>query len=88
MFAATMVVFALFSRNQAHWRSVFRYDLPLNPLLILPWVHWFSDSKATSGLKKHLIWGVAGSFIVVLLAVGLAIQLGIARRLHIGGWGF
>ncbi len=79
-FLGTLLAVAFFSRNQSYWRSVVRYDMPLVPMLALPWL---------TPPKGHRLKSFAVYFLtVVLLILGLVLQLGIGHRFHLGFWGF
>lgn len=87
--AVTLLAIALLSRNQAYWRSVVRYDLPLMPLIVLPWVKWSSAAK-TTGRGRGLILSVCAIAVLAMIGIaGLAIQWGVGRILHYNGiWAF
>lgn len=86
-FVATIFAVAFFSRNQTFWRSVVRYDLPLVPLLAVPWLAWTRRGAAAGaggGFRSSLALAAIGA----LLAIGLALELGLGRRFHLGFWAF
>ncbi|MEN8719683.1 MAG: hypothetical protein ABF296_05410 [Oceanococcaceae bacterium] len=78
----------LVSHNQAFWRSVVRYDLPLWPLLPLPWValwqHWQADAP-----RRPLVLSLAPAALIAgLLLVGGVLQFINAQLFLRGGWTF
>ncbi len=93
--ALTMMTVAIYSRNQAYWRSAFRYDLPLWPLLLPPWYLWAFEAsilgragRASSVLSSTIfIWSLK-LVIVVFVLIAFFFQWGLARRFHNGVWVF
>ncbi len=79
---ATVVAIAAFSRNQAFWRSVFRYDWPLVAILILP-VLMMAKHSARRSTRIFLYAALS-----VFMVVSFLLQLALAIRLNRGGWGF
>ena len=85
LLAVTVVTVALFSRNQAFWRSVLRYDLPLIPLMSVPWLAWAAKTRAE--WQRPLKIGAALVF-GILVALGFTLQWFLAVRMHAGAWTF
>ena len=82
LLAITVLSVLLISHNQAFWRSAVRYDLPLMPMLCLPFlVASGSRSQPISYLSKTAVF-------LVLLAGQFALQFYFARIFHSGGWAF
>ena len=86
MIALTIIAVALFSRNQAYWRSVFRYDLPLATFVGLPYLWWANKENHT--LWPRLKSRAASVFFAILVIVGFIFEWGFVRRLHVGAWIF
>lgn len=87
LLSATVLAVALFSRNQAYWRSVLRYDWPLMALLVLPWLV-SSKLPARAPWRNRLLAYAARFFLFNLLFWGFLFQSGIARRMHEGLWAY
>jgi hypothetical protein len=83
LLAVTILAVALFSRNQAFWRSVLRYDLPLFPLMALPWIVWASARGNCSA--RRLVGAVV---FLALIVAGFVLQSLFAGRMHGGAWTF
>lgn len=81
LLATTVFVMLVFSRNQAYWRSVFRYDMQLMPLIGVSILSFGTDRV---GVWKWLSRGV----FVILLLMGFALQWLFAERMHNGAWTF
>lgn len=79
LLAITIISILLISHNQADWRSVVRYDLPIAPVLCLPLLANLK-SRATSQ------WFQASFY--ALLTAQFALQFIFARQFHSGAWGF
>lgn len=81
LLATTIIVMLLFSRNQAFWRSVFRYDWPLMIFAAAPLLARINSNSKFFRLGQTLaFWG--------LVVLGFALQLIFAPRLHSGAWAF
>ena len=88
--AVTIVTVMTFSRNQAFWRSAFRYDWPLLTLLAVPLLEKAGSEKKLQ-LFGHLFQPIRllkrFSFVgLILVFAWLQIHLGI--RMHQGAWSF
>lgn len=79
---ATILAMMVFSRHQTYWRSLLRLDLPLMPLMAVPWLsYWSGPGKI---LKRYGALFVYGA----LLLSGFVLQAIFASTMHNGGWTF
>jgi len=88
--AVTIATVLIFSRNQAFWRSAFRYDWPLLTLLAVPLLAKTGSEKKLQ-LFGQTLWPIRFlkrfSFVgLILIFAWLQIHLGI--RMHQGAWSF
>jgi hypothetical protein len=81
LLALSVLSILALSYNQAFWRSVVRYDLPLAPVLCLPLlVAAESRSRMTSYLSRAAFYA--------LMLGQFSLQIYFARVFHSGGWAF
>ena len=86
LIALTILAVMLFSRNQAFWRSVFRYDWPLWPLIAVPLLS--NNRAAAESLRARVRNTVRAAAFWVLAGTCFYIQIVFAIRMHQGYWSF
>jgi len=87
LIAATILAVMLFSRNQAFWRSVFRYDWPLMPLIAVPLLIEWDSARSSTHMRAWLQFLRRTAF-WILTGVCFLIQFEFAMRMHLGYWTF
>ncbi len=70
------------SHNQAYWRSVVRYDLPLAPVLLLP----FAKVLHKHVTRERLL--MAGACIGAVIVFQFGLQIYFGNLFKSGAWGF
>ena len=72
----------LISHNQAFWRSVVRYDLPLIPLAALPLL--MVAARAKGPMRQTMLYSIFG----LLCLAQLYLQITFGRLFQTGHWAF
>lgn len=81
LLGVTAASILVLSYNQAFWRSVVRYDLPLIPLLCLPLLIGFRS-------QSYLLQRGCRAVFCALLVAQFGLQFHFASAFHCGTWGF